>query len=92
MPRPPDDTGQWLEPLAGYRVPKPTLEALRRVRLSLADSPFHAEAARTLRAVVSVDLRPVLHDQGTPRDRAGPVDDLGRRLDATARRRGGSGH
>jgi GAF domain-containing protein len=50
-----DDTGQWLEPLAGYRVPKPTLEALRRVRLSLAESPFHAEAARTLRAVVSMD-------------------------------------
>jgi len=48
-----DETGQWLEPLAGYRVPKATLEALRGMRIPIAGNTLYAEAARTLRCVVA---------------------------------------
>ncbi len=50
-----DETGQWLEPLAGYRVPTPTLEALRRMRIPIAGNTLYAEAARTLRCVVAAE-------------------------------------
>ena len=50
-----DRTGQWLEPLAGYRVPKPTLEALRGVRIPISGLTVYGEAARTLRCVVSME-------------------------------------
>ncbi len=58
-----DETGQWLTPLAGYRVPPAWLAALRDVRLSLADHEIYAEAARTRRPVVSRD---VAHDPRMP--------------------------
>jgi len=51
-----DETGQWLTPLAGYRVPPPALAALRDVRLSLVDHAIYAEAARTRRPVISMDV------------------------------------
>ncbi|HEU4367914.1 MAG TPA: GAF domain-containing protein [Methylomirabilota bacterium] len=50
-----DETGQWLTPLAGYRVPPAQLAALREVRLSLVDHAIYAEAARTRRPVFSAD-------------------------------------
>jgi GAF domain-containing protein/CheY-like chemotaxis protein len=50
-----DETGQWLTPLAGYRVPTAQLEALREVRLSMVDHAIYAEAARTRRPVFSAD-------------------------------------
>jgi GAF domain-containing protein/CheY-like chemotaxis protein len=50
-----DETGQWLTPFAGYRVPTPQLAALREVRLSLVDHAIYAEAARTKRPVFSAD-------------------------------------
>jgi len=50
-----DETGQWLVPFAGYRVPTAQLAALRDVRLSLVDHAIYAEAARTRRAVYSAD-------------------------------------
>jgi GAF domain-containing protein/CheY-like chemotaxis protein len=50
-----DETGQWLTPFAGYRVPPAQLSALREVRLSLVDHAIYAEAARTRRAVFSAD-------------------------------------
>ncbi|MGH9268712.1 MAG: GAF domain-containing protein, partial [Acidimicrobiales bacterium] len=50
-----DETGQWLTPLAGYRVPAAQLAALREVRLSLVDHAIYAEAARTRRPVFSAD-------------------------------------
>ena len=50
-----DETGQWLTPLAGYRVPPVQLAALRDVRLSLVDHAIYAEAARTRRPVFVAD-------------------------------------
>jgi GAF domain-containing protein/ActR/RegA family two-component response regulator len=47
--------GESLEPVAGYRVPPPMVEAARRVRVSVTE-PFYGEAARTRRAVVSTDV------------------------------------
>jgi GAF domain-containing protein len=51
-----DESGQWLTPLAGYRVPPAWLEALRDVRFSLVDHPIYAEAARTRHPVYSADV------------------------------------
>ncbi|PYN69612.1 MAG: hypothetical protein DMD93_07115 [Candidatus Rokuibacteriota bacterium] len=48
--------GEWLEPVAGYRLPPDRLEELRRIRLSLVRDPFFAEAARTRRPVASSDV------------------------------------
>ena len=48
--------GEWLEPVAGYRIPPDRLEELRRLRLSLVRDPFFAEAARTQRPVASSDV------------------------------------
>jgi GAF domain-containing protein/CheY-like chemotaxis protein len=50
-----DETGQWLAPLAGYRVPTVQLAALREVRLSITDNALYAEAATTLRPVFTHD-------------------------------------
>jgi GAF domain-containing protein/CheY-like chemotaxis protein len=58
-----DETGQWLTPLAGYRVPPAWLAALRDVRLSLVDHAIYAEAARTRRPVFSADAA---HDPRMP--------------------------
>ncbi|MFL5197994.1 MAG: GAF domain-containing protein [Microvirga sp.] len=49
-----DETGRWLTPLAGYRVPPAQLGALREVRLAM-DTPLYAEAAATLRPVFTHD-------------------------------------
>ena len=38
--------GEWLTPLAGYHVPPAQLEALRGVRLSIADHPIYARGGR----------------------------------------------
>ncbi|HET7876150.1 MAG TPA: GAF domain-containing protein [Methylomirabilota bacterium] len=51
-----DESGEWLEPFAGYRVPPQMLERLRATRLSIREDAFYAEAARTLRAVVTTDF------------------------------------
>jgi GAF domain-containing protein/CheY-like chemotaxis protein len=58
-----DETGQWLTPLAGYRVPTAQLIALREVRLSLHDHAIYVEAARTRRPVFSADAA---HDPRLP--------------------------
>ncbi len=50
-----DETGQWLTPFAGYRVPTAQLTALREVRLSMVEHAIYAEAARTKRPVYSAD-------------------------------------
>jgi GAF domain-containing protein/CheY-like chemotaxis protein len=57
-----DETGRWLTPLAGYRVPPAQLGALRGVRLSM-DTPLYAEAAATLRPVFTHDAA---HDARLP--------------------------
>jgi signal transduction histidine kinase/CheY-like chemotaxis protein len=57
-----DETGRWLTPLAGYRVPPAQLGALRDVRLSM-DTPLYAEAATTLRPVFTDDAT---HDPRLP--------------------------
>jgi len=51
-----DGDGEWLEPVAGYRLPPDRLEELRRIRLSLVRDPFFAEAARTKQPVASSDV------------------------------------
>jgi GAF domain-containing protein/ActR/RegA family two-component response regulator len=50
------EDGEWLEAVAGYRVPKKVRERLRATRLSIVKEPFYAEAARTMRPVVSSDV------------------------------------
>jgi GAF domain-containing protein/ActR/RegA family two-component response regulator len=68
-----DETGQWLTPLAGYRVPTAQLRALREVRLSIMDHAIYAEAARTRRPVFSADaandprLPPIIREQAPHR-------------------------
>jgi GAF domain-containing protein/ActR/RegA family two-component response regulator len=56
--------GEWLEPLAGYRIPAERLERLRTMRISLREHSFYAEAARSKRPVVSSD---VMRDPRVPR-------------------------
>jgi len=51
------EDGEWLEPLAGYRVPPERLEAFREYRISILKHAFYAEAARTCRAVYTTDAR-----------------------------------
>jgi GAF domain-containing protein/CheY-like chemotaxis protein len=58
-----DETGQWLTPFAGYRVPTAQLTALREVRLSMVEHAIYAEAARTKRPVFSADAA---HDPRMP--------------------------
>jgi GAF domain-containing protein len=50
-----DETGRWLTPLAGYHVPPAWLQALRDVRLSIADHPIYVESAATRRPIVVED-------------------------------------
>jgi len=51
-----DDSGEWLDPFAGYHVKPGQLDGLRRLRLSIAHDAFYAEAAATRRPVVSTDV------------------------------------
>jgi GAF domain-containing protein/CheY-like chemotaxis protein len=68
-----DETGQWLTPFAGYRVPTPWLAALRTLRLSIHEHAIYAEAARTRRPVFSADavndprMPPVIRSQAPHR-------------------------
>ena len=49
------EDGEWLEPLAGYRIPPARLEAFRQFRVSLLKHAFYADAARTCRPVYTTD-------------------------------------
>ncbi|HEV8472752.1 MAG TPA: GAF domain-containing protein [Methylomirabilota bacterium] len=49
------EDGEWLEPLAGYRVPPERLADFRQFRVSLLKHAFYAEAARTKRPVYTTD-------------------------------------
>ena len=49
--------GQWLEPVAGYRVPTAYRDVARRLRLPVSGNELYAEAVRTKRPVVERDLR-----------------------------------
>ena len=50
-----DETGEWLEPSWAIASPR-TARRLPRLRLRVADHPLYAEAARTLRPMVSTDV------------------------------------
>ncbi len=66
-----EEDGEWLAPLAGYRIPPERLEQLRTLRVSLREHAFYAEAARRKRPVFSSD---VVADSRMPRHvvEAGP--------------------
>jgi GAF domain-containing protein/CheY-like chemotaxis protein/anti-sigma regulatory factor (Ser/Thr protein kinase) len=51
-----DESGEWLEPFMGYHIPKDRLAGFRGLRVRVAEHAFYAEAARTLRSVVSPDV------------------------------------
>jgi signal transduction histidine kinase/ActR/RegA family two-component response regulator len=51
-----DHTGEWLDPTIGYHVPPQWLPGIRRLRVSLVQHEFYAEAARTRRAVFARDV------------------------------------
>ncbi len=57
------EDGEWLEPLAGYRIPPERLEAFREFRISILKHAFYAEAARTCRPVYTSDA---MHDSRIP--------------------------
>ena len=67
------EDGEWLEPIAGYRIPPERLAAFRELRVSLLKHPFYAEAARTRRPVVTSDamndsrIPAVIREQGPHR-------------------------
>ena len=68
-----DETGQWLTPFAGYRVPTAWLLVLRDLRLSIQEHAIYAEAARTRRPVFAADavndprMPPVIREQAPHR-------------------------
>ena len=51
-----DESGEWLEPFMAYHLPAGPGEANRHLRLRVSEHEFYAEAARTLRSVVSTDV------------------------------------
>ena len=51
-----DESGEWLEPFMAYHLPAGGGEANRHLRLRVSEHEFYAEAARTLRSVVSTDV------------------------------------
>jgi GAF domain-containing protein/ActR/RegA family two-component response regulator len=59
-----DAVGVWLrdpatgklEPIAGYRVPRPLLETVQTYRIDPAESPFYAEGIESRRVLVSTDV------------------------------------
>ena len=57
------EDGEWLEPVAGYRVPPERLAAFREFRVSLLKHAFYAQAARTRRPVFTSDA---MHDSRIP--------------------------
>jgi GAF domain-containing protein/CheY-like chemotaxis protein len=58
------EDGEWLEPVAGYRIPPDRLADFRAFRVSLREHPFYAEAARRRRPVFTSDA---MHDARLPR-------------------------
>jgi GAF domain-containing protein/CheY-like chemotaxis protein len=65
-----DGDSEWMEPVVGYHVPPERLEALSKVRLSVVQHPFYAEAVRTRRPMVSIDMRNDLRIPQALRDAA----------------------
>jgi GAF domain-containing protein/ActR/RegA family two-component response regulator len=67
------DDGEWLEPLAGYRIPRERLDAFRQFRVSILKHAFYADAARMRRAVYTTEamddprLPAVIREQGPHR-------------------------
>jgi GAF domain-containing protein/CheY-like chemotaxis protein len=67
------DDGEWMEPVAGYRIPHERLAAFREFRVSLLKHAFYAEAARTKRPVLTTDamndsrLPPAIREHGPHR-------------------------
>jgi GAF domain-containing protein/CheY-like chemotaxis protein len=57
------EDGEWLEPLAGYRIPRERLAAFRSFRVSVLKHPFYAEAGRTRRPIYTNDA---MHDPRIP--------------------------
>jgi GAF domain-containing protein/ActR/RegA family two-component response regulator len=57
------EDGEWLEPLAGYRIPREVLPVFRELRISLLKHAFYTEAARTRRPAYTTDAR---HDSRLP--------------------------
>ena len=57
------EDGEWLEPLAGYRVPPQHLDAFKQARVSILKHAFYTEAARTKRPVHTTDAA---HDSRLP--------------------------
>ena len=49
------EDGEWMEPVAGYRIPPERLAGFRALRVSLLKHAFYAEAARTRRPVFTSD-------------------------------------
>jgi GAF domain-containing protein/CheY-like chemotaxis protein len=49
------DDGEWMEPLAGYRIPRERLDVVRTFRVSTIKDPFYAEAARRKKPVFTSD-------------------------------------
>jgi GAF domain-containing protein/ActR/RegA family two-component response regulator/anti-sigma regulatory factor (Ser/Thr protein kinase) len=50
-----DADGEWMDPVAGYRIPPERLAAFREMRVSLLKHAFYAQAARTKRPVFTSD-------------------------------------
>jgi GAF domain-containing protein/CheY-like chemotaxis protein len=57
------DDGEWMDPLAGYRVPPERLEAFRTFRVSTLKHAFYADAARRKKPVFTSDA---MHDARIP--------------------------
>ncbi|HUF92434.1 MAG TPA: GAF domain-containing protein, partial [Candidatus Limnocylindria bacterium] len=57
------DDGEWMEPLAGYRVPPERLASFRSFRVSTIKHAFYAEAARSRKPVFTSDA---MHDARIP--------------------------
>ena len=52
-----DESGEWMTPLSGYRVPPAIREQVRTYRLSVVKHEFYAQAVRTRRPAFSTDAR-----------------------------------
>jgi signal transduction histidine kinase/ActR/RegA family two-component response regulator len=50
------EDGEWLEPHTGHQVPRELVDVVRRLRLSVVEHEFYAEAASTLRPVFSPNV------------------------------------
>jgi len=64
------EDGEWLDPVAGYRVPRERLEDFQEFRVSILKHAFYAEAARTRRPVYTSDARTDTRIPAAMRERA----------------------